>query len=86
MLPSTLDEKAAAMRTKNLDLAIQQIEKDYGSEAIRRLGDATVSAVEVIPTGNILIDRALGLEVFLAGESLRFSVRKAPARPLSRSQ
>ena len=33
------------MRAKNLDLAIQQIEKDYGSETIRRLGDATVSAV-----------------------------------------
>ena len=65
--PSTVDEKAAAMRAKNLDLAIQQIEKDYGSEAIRRLGDATVSAVEVIPTGNILIDRALGVGGFPRG-------------------
>ena len=55
------------MRAKNLDLAIQQIEKDYGSEAIRRLGDATVSAVEVIPTGNILIDRALGVGGFPRG-------------------
>jgi recombination protein RecA len=65
--PSTVDEKAAAMRAKNLDLAIQQIEKDYGSEAIRRLGDAAVSAVEVIPTGNILIDRALGVGGFPRG-------------------
>jgi recombination protein RecA len=65
--PSTVDEKAAAMRAKNLDLAIQQIEKDYGSEAIRRLGDATVSAVEVIPTGNIQIDRALGVGGFPRG-------------------
>ena len=64
---SAIDEKAAAIRTKNLDLAIQQIEKDYGSEAIRRLGDATVSAVEVIPTGNILIDRALGVGGFPRG-------------------
>src|SRR5215207_422671 len=64
---STVDEKAAAMRAKNLDLAIQQIEKDYGSEAIRRLGDATISAVEVIPTGNILIDRALGVGGFPRG-------------------
>ncbi len=40
--PPTVDEKAAAIRAKNLDLAIQQIEKDYGSEAIRRLGDATI--------------------------------------------
>ena len=62
-----LSEKAAAARLKNLDLAIQQIEKDYGSEAIRRLGDATVSQVESIPTGNIMIDRALGVGGFPRG-------------------
>ncbi|MDX2081937.1 MAG: recombinase RecA [Terrimicrobiaceae bacterium] len=60
-------DKAAAARSKNLELAIQQIEKDYGSEAIRRLGDANVSAVDVIPTGNILIDRALGVGGFPRG-------------------
>lgn len=56
-----LDEKVLTARNRNLDLAIQQIAKDYGDEAIRRLGDATHSQVEVIPTGNILIDRALGV-------------------------
>ncbi len=60
-------DKASAARLKNLDLAIQQIEKDYGSEAIRRLGDATVSQVESIPTGNIMIDRALGVGGFPRG-------------------
>jgi recombination protein RecA len=59
--------KASAARLKNLDLALQQIEKDYGSEAIRRLGDATVSQVEAIPTGNIMIDRALGVGGFPRG-------------------
>ena len=59
--------KASVARTKNLDLALQQIEKDYGSEAIRRLGDNSVSAVEVIPTGNIMIDRALGVGGFPRG-------------------
>ncbi len=62
-----IDEKAAAIRMKNLDLAIQQIEKDYGSEAIRRLGDNSTSEVEAIPTGNILIDRALGVGGFPRG-------------------
>jgi len=61
------NDKAAAARSKNLELALQQIEKDYGSEAIRRLGDASVSPVEVIPTGNILIDRALGVGGFPRG-------------------
>lgn len=61
------NDKAAAQRAKNLDLAIQQIEKDYGSEAIRRLGDNSTSEVEVIPTGNIIIDRALGVGGFPRG-------------------
>jgi recombination protein RecA len=61
------EDKAITARNRNLDLALQQIEKDYGSEAIRRLGDATHSAVEVIPTGNILIDRALGVGGFPRG-------------------
>jgi recombination protein RecA len=61
------EDKAQAARTRNLDLALQQIEKDYGSEAIRRLGDSTRSEVDVIPTGNILIDRALGVGGFPKG-------------------
>ncbi|MGH8048417.1 MAG: recombinase RecA, partial [Chthoniobacterales bacterium] len=61
------EDKAQAARARNLDLALQQIEKDYGSEAIRRLGDSTRSEVDVIPTGNILIDRALGVGGFPKG-------------------
>ena len=53
--------KMNAARNKNLDLAIQQIAKDYGEGAIMRLGAAQIMDVEVIPTGNILIDRALGV-------------------------
>ncbi len=64
---ATVDDKAIAARSRNLDLAIQQIAKDYGDEAIRRLGDTTYSKVEVIPTGNILIDRALGVGGFPRG-------------------
>jgi recombination protein RecA len=61
------EEKSNIQRNKNLELAIQQIAKDYGSEAIRRLGDHSTSAVDVIPTGNILIDRALGVGGFPRG-------------------
>jgi len=59
------DDKST--RSKNLDLALQQIEKDYGSGAIMRLGDKTSMEVEVIPSGNILIDRALGVGGFPRG-------------------
>src|SRR5258707_9335815 len=56
-----------AARKKNLDLALQQIAKDYGEGAISRLGDDKIGAVEVIPTGNSLIDRALGVGGFPRG-------------------
>jgi recombination protein RecA len=61
------DSKVLAARNKNLDLAIQQIAKDYGEGAIMRLGDAQKMDVETIPTGNILIDRALGVGGFPRG-------------------
>jgi recombination protein RecA len=61
------EDKQTAARNKNLDLAIQQIEKDYGTGAIMRLGSKTSMEVEVIPSGNILIDRALGVGGFPRG-------------------
>ncbi len=61
------ESKVIAARNKNLDLAIQQIAKDFGDGAIMRLGDAQKMDVEVIPTGNILIDRALGIGGFPRG-------------------
>ncbi|MEI7959143.1 MAG: recombinase RecA [Verrucomicrobiota bacterium] len=62
-----VEDKQTAARNKNLDLAIQQIEKDYGTGAIMRLGSKTSMEVEVIPSGNILIDRALGVGGFPRG-------------------
>jgi recombination protein RecA len=61
------ESKLAAAQRKNLDLAIQQIAKDFGDGAIMRLGDSKQMDVEVIPTGNILIDRALGVGGFPRG-------------------
>ena len=67
MAKTTTEEKSpdllrvAPKINKELDLALQQITKDYGDGAIMRLGDRKVMDVEVIPTGNILIDRALGV-------------------------
>ncbi|RYD77296.1 MAG: recombinase RecA, partial [Verrucomicrobiaceae bacterium] len=61
------DSKVLAARNKNLDLALQQIAKDFGDGAIMRLGDKHQMAVESIPTGNILIDRALGVGGFPRG-------------------
>ena len=60
-------EKLAAARKRNLDLALPQIQQDFGENAIMRLGDNVKMEVDVIPTGNLLIDRALGVGGFARG-------------------
>jgi recombination protein RecA len=56
------DRTDRADRTKALDLAMVQIEKQFGKGSIMRLGakDALVP-VEVIPTGALSFDAALGI-------------------------
>lgn len=59
--------KIAEARARNLDLAIQQIQKDYGEGAILRMGEEQKTDIAVIPTGNLLIDQALGIGGFARG-------------------
>jgi recombination protein RecA len=61
------ENSTSAARRRDLDLILQTIAKEYGDGAIMRLGDAHKMEVEVIPTGNILIDRALGVGGFPRG-------------------
>src|SRR5947207_224502 len=55
----TGEDKATAARNKNLDLAIQQIAKDYGAAAIMRLAHEKIVDRDLIPSAHILIHRAL---------------------------
>ncbi len=48
-------------RKKALDAAIAQIEKNYGKGSIMKLNESRVTAVEVIPTGCLSVDLALGI-------------------------
>src|SRR5512141_2082654 len=49
-------------RNKAIDLALTQIEKQFGKGSIMRLGTkGTLVPVEVIPTGSISFDAALGM-------------------------
>ena len=52
---------AAADREKALDVALANIEKQFGKGSVMRLGDETRAPLEVIPTGAISLDIALGL-------------------------
>ena len=52
---------SAPDREKALGIALAQIEKQYGKGSIMRLGDEGRAPVEVIPTGSIALDVALGI-------------------------
>ncbi len=53
------DEKKEKL--KALQLTLDKIEKNYGKGSIMRLGDEAVEEVEVIPTGSLGLDIALGI-------------------------
>jgi len=52
---------ASADRDKALDTALAQIERQFGKGSVMRLGDDGRAPVEVIPTGSIALDLALGI-------------------------
>jgi recombination protein RecA len=55
------DDKATAERGKAVSAAILAIEKQFGSGSIMKLGSRQRQAVDVIPTGSIALDLALGV-------------------------
>lgn len=48
-------------KEKALEMALQQIRKDFGESALMKLGDKKGMSVEVVSTGNIAVDTALGV-------------------------
>ena len=56
-----LTQAAAEGKLKALQQAMAKIEKDFGKGSIMKLGDEKIEDVEVIPTGSIALDAALGV-------------------------
>ena len=54
-------------RRHAIDLALAQMDKQFGRGAVVRLGSHTVEAVDVIPSGSISVDAALGVGGFPRG-------------------
>lgn len=46
---------------KALDMAIAQIQKDFGKGSIMKLGEATDTTIQTFPTGSLSLDIALGV-------------------------
>ena len=54
-------KKPSAEKLKALQLAMDKIDKDFGKGAIMRLGDDKVEDVQVISTGSVTLNLALGV-------------------------
>jgi recombination protein RecA len=50
-----------ADKLKALRAAMDKIEKNYGKGSIMKLGDESIESIEVIPTGSIALNAALGV-------------------------
>ncbi len=48
-------------KERSLKLALAAIEKSYGKEALMRLGEKATEKIEVIPTGSVALDLAIGV-------------------------
>ena len=55
------DIMAVIDKSKALDTALAQIEKQFGKGAVMRLGQEDALQVEAIPTGSLSLDLALGI-------------------------
>lgn len=60
-------EAEKSEKLKVLQAAISKIEKNYGKGAIMKLGDKSVEKMDVISTGSIALDAALGVGGFPKG-------------------
>lgn len=54
-------KQPSADKLKALRLAMDKIEKDFGKGTLMRLGDDKVDQIEVIPTGSVGLNAALGV-------------------------
>ncbi len=50
-----------AEKDKSLDMALSQIERQFGKGAIMKMGDAAIQKVDIISTGALSLDLALGV-------------------------
>lgn len=58
---NTDNDKAKGERLKALQVAMDKIEKNFGKGSIMKMGDEVIEDIEVIPTGSIALNVALGV-------------------------
>ena len=68
-------------REKALDMALAQIERQFGEGAVMKMGERGQMKVEAVSSGSLAIDVALGIGGLPQGELLRFTVLKHRESP-----
>ena len=56
-----IDEKRSSEKKKALEMAMAQIDKQFGKGAVMKLGDNVNMNIDTIPTGSLGLDMALGV-------------------------
>ena len=54
-------------KLKALQLTMDKIEKSYGKGAVMKLGEGAIEEIEVIPSGSLTLDMALGVDGYPRG-------------------
>ena len=70
-------------REQSLDVALGQIERQFGKGSVMRMNDAAHVSTGAVSTGSLSLDLALGVGGFHAAESSRSSGPSPPGRRLS---
>ena len=67
-------------KLKVLNAVMEKIEKDFGKGSIMRMSSAEVADVQVIPTGSITLDMALGVGGYPKGRVIEITAPNPRAR------
>ena len=59
--PDAPSDRATSDRQKALDTALAQIERQFGKGSVIKMSDKQAQVIEVIPTGSVALDIALGI-------------------------
>lgn len=76
---------AASEKLKALQAAMDKIEKSFGKGSIMKMGDESVEQVEVIPTGSIGLNVALGVGGYPRGRIIEIYGRNLPENDIGNS-
>ena len=78
--------EANSQKLKALQMAMAKIEKDFGKGSIMKMGEENIEHVDVIPTGSIGLNAALGVGGYPKGRIIEIYGPESSGKTLSKEQ